>query len=1053
MANKKSSRCVAACLSTIVLVLALLPARAFAGTPDDAERSRIEKINREIREKGLHWTAGTTSVSNLTAAEKRALCGAIRMQPGAARDLPIIQAPAGATYEPVFDWRAHGGTTPAKDQRGCGSCWAFASVGQLESHIRIFDDRIEDLSEAQTLFCNPYGSGCGGGTSYAAYAVMQTYGQVRESCIPYEDLDNDACTQEECEPVAWIASYAEVANDVNSIKQALLTGPVYTTYDVTDRFYDYQAGCFSEQQPVVGYHAMLIVGWDDTKCGGDGAWIVKNSWGVGWGMDGFAYIQYGTNNIGWGTMQISYIPSTVYVRVDDPNGGEELEAGEEYPLVWTTSRVTPDSVSILLSLDGGDSYEYTIARGLIGVSSYTWEVADLPVTTARIRVLAWHGGEIGGYDESDGDFTISGKPYRYVSTTGGNIYPYSTPSWAALSIQDAVDAAAPGDSIMVSEGTYAEAVEIHNAVHLMGGWNTTFTARDPEALTTTISHFGSPVSFVTIASGMPGIEGFVILGGTGTFAIIPMNGIYGGGILTYDSDALIKDNVFTDCGYTDATQFSAGGAIACYNGSVTITGNTISGCRAQTGGGIYLYLADADITGNSISGSMPNPEFSGTKNGGGIFALHSAVTMSGNVIDSCSGYGNGGGVCAVLSTLSADGDSILSNTCLMNGGGIFSERSPLSIEHAVVLHNYAASMGGGICHKAAVFGMENSILALNDAGAVAGGIYADSCWGEWTNNTFDRNSGLYAGGNVFLSRAVSCVVTNNLITHGTPSGFHSVPADNIAFRFNDCFGNLAGDVVELVPDSTNFSRSPHYADTAACDYQLALHSGGIDTGDPSIVDTDGSGSDVGAFGGPGAATAAPEYVRGLSAAALGDSSIALIWEDRFAGEFDYYAVYSDTAEGFVPDISNFVGIVEASSQTFVHSPVSGCRYYRVNIVDNAGYAGGYSNEDGACIEGTTTGTQETPPPVNALGQNFPNPFNGTTTVTYSLAAAAHVTVKIYDTAGRLVRTLENADKAAGSHKIIWNGEDDSSRGAASGVYFIRLVAGDFDQTRKIIYLK
>ncbi len=1053
MGKKRAAFGVITSFSAILLIVMLFSGRIFTVTPDDAESLRIERINREIQKKGLHWTAGTTPVSNLSPAEKRARCGARPMPPGIDSGLPVIEAPAGATYDPVFDWRALGGTTPARDQGSCGSCWAFAAVGQLESHIRIYDDRIEDLSEAQTLYCNPYNSGCGGGWGGAAYEIMMDYGQVLESCIPYEGRDDLDCTEEDCEPVAWIASYYWVPEDVNSIKEALLDGPVWTTIDIVDRFYDYSSGCFSWEDEVVGFHAVMIVGWDDTQCGGDGAWIIKNSWGEGWGQDGFGYVEYGNNGIGENTYQISYIPGIVYVHVDDPDGGEQLAVGEDYAIGWTTSRVLPDSVRILLSIDGGDNYDHTIATGLVGVSSYVWEVDNLPVTTARIKVIAWHDGEIGGYDTSDGDFTISGKPYRYVSPAGGNIYPYSSPAWAARSIQDAVDAADPGDSIMVCEGTYNESVGVVKPVHLMGGWNTSFTERDPRTWTTIISHSGSTVSFFTITTGTPGIEGFTIQNGSGTETFLPIYGIYGGGVFTDNSPALIKDNVITDCGYTSVTGFSGGGAISCCNGSVTITGNTISGCRAQSGGGIYLYRAAASIAGNTISGTFPNTDYTGTRNGGGIYALQSAVTMSGNVISSSSGYKKGGGVYINLSPLFTDGDSISFNACLSYGGGIYSERSPISIRNTVLLDNSALVSGGGIYHRAAMFDLENSIIALNESGFLAGGIYADSSWGGWTNNTIDRNICPDAGGNVLMKNAVSHNIRNNMITYGWPSGFHAITANNITFQFNDCYGNLPDDIVTVTADTTNFFRNPEYADTTDCDYRPAVHSGGIDTGDPSIFDPDGSRSDAGAFGGPGAATGAPVYVRDLSVAAVDDTTMGLSWEARIPDGFDYYAIYSDTTEGFLPDISNFVGNAVPSAYSFEHSPVSGCRYYRVNIVDDAGHASGYSNVDGACIEGGTTDSPGIPSLVNALDQNYPNPFNGTTTVAWSLASPERVSLRIYDTAGRLVRTLENGDKEAGNHRTVWNGKDNSSRGVASGVYFMRLIAGDFRQTRKIVYLR
>jgi hypothetical protein len=93
------------------------------------------------------------------------------------------------------------------------------------------------------------------------------------------------------------------------------------------------------------------------------------------------------------------------------------------------------------------------------------------------------------------------------------------------------------------------------------------------------------------------------------------------------------------------------------------------------------------------------------------------------------------------------------------------------------------------------------------------------------------------------------------------------------------------------------------------------------------------------------------------------------------------------------------------------------------------------------------------PLATALHQNYPNPFNGHTTISYSLEKPEHVSVRIYDTAGRLVRTLENRDRAAGSYQVVWNGRDNASRPVASGLYFMRMNAGTYGESRKIVYLR
>lgn len=87
-----------------------------------------------------------------------------------------------------------------------------------------------------------------------------------------------------------------------------------------------------------------------------------------------------------------------------------------------------------------------------------------------------------------------------------------------------------------------------------------------------------------------------------------------------------------------------------------------------------------------------------------------------------------------------------------------------------------------------------------------------------------------------------------------------------------------------------------------------------------------------------------------------------------------------------------------------------------------------------------------------LAQNFPNPFNPATTIKYSIAENASVVLQIFDTHGRLVKTLINQNQPAGFHSVIWDGKTDADEIAASGIYLYKMAAGDFVQTRKMALL-
>ncbi len=88
-----------------------------------------------------------------------------------------------------------------------------------------------------------------------------------------------------------------------------------------------------------------------------------------------------------------------------------------------------------------------------------------------------------------------------------------------------------------------------------------------------------------------------------------------------------------------------------------------------------------------------------------------------------------------------------------------------------------------------------------------------------------------------------------------------------------------------------------------------------------------------------------------------------------------------------------------------------------------------------------------------LGANYPNPFNPSTTIEYTLPSRSHVRVEVLDVLGRVVRTLVDEIQPAGDHALTWDGKDNSGAVAATGIYLYRVEAGDFTGARKMILLK
>ncbi|MBN2103414.1 T9SS type A sorting domain-containing protein [bacterium] len=262
----------------------------------------IDEIRRAIQAKGAQWTAGENWVTRLSKEERRALCGAI-LEPE-----DVSNAPQ-AHFEQVdlpekIDWRDNNGNwiTPVKSQ-GCGDCWNFAAIAQIEAWWKIFNanpDSMIDLSEQFILSCGNAGS-CNGGEMWDALEFYQTVGVPSEDCMPYDAVDTvscaNACANWQNEAVT-IPGWGWVTlgdPHVGAIKQAVFRAPVSaafrTYYDwdyYTEGVYEHVWGEYA------GDHAILIIGWDDTEQ----SWICKNSWGPLWGDNGYFRIRWGDCGLG-----------------------------------------------------------------------------------------------------------------------------------------------------------------------------------------------------------------------------------------------------------------------------------------------------------------------------------------------------------------------------------------------------------------------------------------------------------------------------------------------------------------------------------------------------------------------------------------------------------------------------------------------------------------------------------------------------------------------------------------------------------------------------------
>ncbi len=219
----------------------------------------------------------------------------------------------------AFDWRDHGGVTSVKNQGSCGSCWAFGTVGPLEANIKINNGVEKNLSEQYLLSCNTDGWGCDGGWWAHDYHQWKMppgepdAGAVYEADFPYVAWDapcNPSRTHREKIDSWHYVKYSWSVPPVADIRQAIYDhGPVSAAVCVGSAFQAYGGGVFQTNETCsdVINHAIVLIGWDDSQ-GTNGVWILKNSWGTGWGEGGYMRIGYETSLVGYSANYVIYSP-------------------------------------------------------------------------------------------------------------------------------------------------------------------------------------------------------------------------------------------------------------------------------------------------------------------------------------------------------------------------------------------------------------------------------------------------------------------------------------------------------------------------------------------------------------------------------------------------------------------------------------------------------------------------------------------------------------------------------------------------------------------------
>ncbi|CAN5557176.1 hypothetical protein BH10ACI3_BH10ACI3_27980 [soil metagenome] len=327
-------------------------------------RQQITELRTRIQQRKLNYTVGYTTALDLPLKQLTGLkipsnLHAIAVQQNArAKQMLSADNVLRLDYEkrigkpafdyiltpspnlPSLDWRKYGIVTRVQNQGGCGSCWDFGALAAYESSYQKRNGEKFDLSEQEILDCAKVGS-CDGGWHASVFEYMIPKGTLMETNYsPYIAATNPKCGLASGYATNFqVSAWGNVTDEaipgttamrmptVDELKNALVKyGPIAVGLWVTDDFKGYTGGVFEESRapgskvdgltvqpdgslkgPYEGQivyasnHIVLLVGWDDAK----GAWLIKNSWGTGWGEKagfgterGYGWIKYNADSIG-----------------------------------------------------------------------------------------------------------------------------------------------------------------------------------------------------------------------------------------------------------------------------------------------------------------------------------------------------------------------------------------------------------------------------------------------------------------------------------------------------------------------------------------------------------------------------------------------------------------------------------------------------------------------------------------------------------------------------------------------------------------------------------
>ena len=208
------------------------------------------------------------------------------------------------------DWRSSGAVGPVRNQGSCAGCYAFSSAAAMESIYKIKTGQLLQFSPQQIIDCSTgfRNKGCSGGLMTYSFNYLQSNKMMKESSYPFTGKGG-ACKYNAANGVVNTVGYTSLAKTHDALMNAVAQQPVSAGVNMnSSAFMNYKSGIISTAAcGTTMNHAILVVGYGTEN--GTPYWLIKNSWGTGWGQAGYAKILRQPGLSGAGICGIQYMTS------------------------------------------------------------------------------------------------------------------------------------------------------------------------------------------------------------------------------------------------------------------------------------------------------------------------------------------------------------------------------------------------------------------------------------------------------------------------------------------------------------------------------------------------------------------------------------------------------------------------------------------------------------------------------------------------------------------------------------------------------------------------